>query len=182
MVICGNCLGTDMDARPYLLDREFYDITVGVVGLGGAAPAFCRLLRNFEVGLMLYDPDIHSQPTGEMGAMYCEGPSVVATQADLLVLFPFKNPNRPLVGEEFWANIPAGSCVVVTGEDLVEDDVIKGFDGRMYMGKSVGTGTSIIDEPSVVILNGLSDLHSNSLPRVGREVVDILHRHVATGI
>ena len=81
MATCAQNWDSSIDAVQYQLNKDFYDITLGVVGLGGAAPAFCRLLRNFEIGLMVHDPDVKVQPTGELGARYCKDATTVAHEA-----------------------------------------------------------------------------------------------------
>lgn len=179
MAVCDESFGTGTAGDSPELVRDFYDITVGVVGWGGAAPAFCRLLRNFEVGLMLYDPDIHSQPTGELGARHCDDIATVAREADLVVLFPYRDPSRPLTGAELWAERPAGSRMIAIDEGLVAAGVLADFEGRVYVGSPKGRGSRLADEAAVTPIYGLSHLLPNSLGRVGREVVDAVHRHVA---
>ena len=176
---CDRSFGSRGDTDSIRLDSDFYDITVGVVGWGGAAPAFCRLLRNFEVGLMLYDPDMYAQPTGELGARYCDDATTVAREADLVVLFPYKDPRRPLAGAELWAERPVGSRMIAVDEDLVADAVLTDFKGRAYVGSRKGGESRLAGESAVTPIYGLSHLLPNSLGRVGREVVDAVHRYVA---
>ena len=179
MAACDRSFGSGGDTDSYQLDRDFYDITVGVVGWGGAAPAFCRLLRNFEVGLMLYDPDIHTQPAGELGARRCDDATTVAREADLVVLFPYKDPRHPLAGAELWAERPAGSRMIAVDENLVADAVLTDFKGRVYVGSRSRDESRLDAETAVTPVYGLSHLLPNSLGRVGREVADAVHRYTA---
>lgn len=49
--------------------RELFDITVGVVGAGWAGKHYIRLMRNFGVEILMYDPFISAEKAAELGAI-----------------------------------------------------------------------------------------------------------------
>lgn len=48
--------------------RELYDIKIGVIGAGHAGRHYIKLLQNFEVNILLYDPAVSSEKAAELGA------------------------------------------------------------------------------------------------------------------
>lgn len=52
--------------------RELFDITVGVVGAGWAGKHYIRLMRNFGVDILMYDPFISAEKAAELGAEKAE--------------------------------------------------------------------------------------------------------------
>ena len=158
--------------------RDFYDVNVGLVGSGGAATALCRLLRDYEVGLVVYDPDMTSQAAHEIGARLAPDFGDVARDADVVVIVPFKSSGRAAPGSELWSELPDGSGVVAQSPDLVDETSLAAFKGTVFVGLSDGGAAQFAGLPNVRLLSGLDGLLPNSLSRVGRYVVDVLHRYV----
>ncbi|MDF2668337.1 MAG: hypothetical protein K0R67_643 [Paenibacillus sp.] len=52
--------------------REMYELKIGVVGAGRAGRHYMRLLQQFDVELLLYDPIISFQEAASLGAMKVE--------------------------------------------------------------------------------------------------------------
>jgi phosphoglycerate dehydrogenase-like enzyme len=48
--------------------REIYDLKIGVVGAGNAGRHYIKLLRNFQVEILLYDPTLDEKQCREIGA------------------------------------------------------------------------------------------------------------------
>ena len=161
------------------LERDFYDVCLGIVGCGGAAAAFARLLRNFEIGLLVHEPDFSPQQVHELGAEFCDDLRTVARKADVVILFPYKNAGRAIPGTELWSALPEASRIIVVNGGLVIEGSLSGFKGRAYVGCSEGEAVQYADSPNVHPIAGLDRVNLNALSRVGREVVDVIHRYVA---
>jgi len=52
--------------------RELFDITIGVVGAGKAGRHYIRLLRQFEVDILLYDPIVSAEEAAALGCRKVE--------------------------------------------------------------------------------------------------------------
>jgi phosphoglycerate dehydrogenase-like enzyme len=52
--------------------REMFDVTIGVVGAGRAGRHYIRLLRQFEVDIVLYDPIVSSEEAAALGCRKVE--------------------------------------------------------------------------------------------------------------
>lgn len=52
--------------------RELFDVTVGVVGAGKAGRHYIRLLRQFEVDILLYDPTVSEEEAAALGCRKVE--------------------------------------------------------------------------------------------------------------
>jgi phosphoglycerate dehydrogenase-like enzyme len=62
--------GTDeLDAERHERIVEMFDITVGVISASLVGRHLCRLLRNFEVQTLLYDPYVSDSDAAELGAL-----------------------------------------------------------------------------------------------------------------
>lgn len=48
--------------------REIYDVTVGVIGAGHAGRHYMKLLQNFDVDVLLYDPTLDEDECKKLGA------------------------------------------------------------------------------------------------------------------
>ena len=161
------------------MQRDFYDISVGIVGWGGAAVALCRLLRGYEVGLLVHDPDITGQAGHEMGGRLVVDVGELARDVDVLVLLPYKNTERAAPGRELWSEVPFALPVVVQGQGLVDEAAFAEFRGTAFVGLAAGEDARLAEMPNVRYVPGLDGLLPNSLSRVGWRVVDVVHRHVA---
>ncbi len=52
--------------------REIYDVTVGVIGAGFAGRHYIKLLKNFDVDILLYDPTLGNDECAAIGAKKSE--------------------------------------------------------------------------------------------------------------
>ncbi|TVY07234.1 hydroxyacid dehydrogenase [Paenibacillus cremeus] len=63
--------------------RELYDITVGVIGAGHAGTHYIKLMQNFKVDVLLYDPYVSEEKARAMGARKASLEELL-TQADVV--------------------------------------------------------------------------------------------------
>lgn len=54
------------------LARDFYDITIGIISGGFVGRHMIKLLQNFNVDVLLYDPFVSAEQAAEMGAVKAE--------------------------------------------------------------------------------------------------------------
>lgn len=186
MAVCDSSFGAPVkpdsrttSGRVVELERDFYDVCLGIVGCGGSASAFARLLRNFEIGLLVHEPDFSPQQVHELGAEFCDNVRTVAHKADVVILFPCKNPGLAIPDTELWSALSDTSRIIVLSRELLIEESLSRFKGRAYVGCSEGEAVRYANFPNVQPIPGLDRLNLNALGRVGREVVDVIHRYAA---
>ena len=62
----------DGKTTPYLSVKDFYDITIGVISGGYVGKHMVKLLKNFHVDVLLYDPILSAEQIAEIGATKVE--------------------------------------------------------------------------------------------------------------
>ena len=170
------------DAIPHVLatmDRDFHDINVGIVGWSGPVVALCRLLRSYEIGLLIHDPDITGQAAHEMGTLVVPDIHDLAREADVLILLPYKNTEGPNPGIELWSELSAESPVIVLNQSLVNKSAFSEFKGNAIVGVDKGNEQNLRKMANVLYMPGMDGVLSNSLNRVGRQIVDVIHHYVS---
>ena len=170
------------DGTPSVLatiNQDFHDINVGIVGWSGPVVALCRLLRSYEIGLLIHDPDITSNAAREMGALVMPNIRELAREADVLILLPYKNTERPNPGIELWSGLSAESPVVVLNQSLVNKSAFSEFKGNAIVGIDESNEPNLSEMSNVLYMPGMDGILSNSLNRVGRQIVDVIHHYVS---
>ncbi len=171
--------------------RDFYDLCIGFLGCGGAAAALARLLRNYEVGLCIYEPDFYPQQVNELGAEYLDDLTELGDRADCTIVFPFKKPGRR-VSEADVAQSLKSNPVIIVNEDLVAEWNLAGLSRDVIVCCPTGSHSGRTSnerrtgriqqnaQQNVRYLRGLEELNANSLNRVGKTVLDAIYHHAAT--
>ena len=149
------------------------------MGWSGPVVALCRLLRSYEIGLLIHDPDITSNAAREMGALVMPNIHELAREADVLILLPYKNTERPNPGIELWSGLSAESPVVVLNQSLVNKSAFSEFKGNAIVGIDESNEPNLSEMSNVLYMPGMDGILSNSLNRVGRQIVDVIHHYVS---
>lgn len=109
-----------------LLARDFYDITVGVISAGFVGSHMIKLLQNFNVDVLLYDPFVSEERAAAMGAKKAELNELLSASDVISIHAP---------------SIPATDNMLnATNLPLIKD-------GAVLINTSRG---SVIDEPALI--------------------------------
>lgn len=167
------------------LPREPYDITVGVIGGGYCGGHLIKLLQNFEISVLLYDPFKTDDECRQMGAKKVELEYLLAN-SDVVTLHA---PNIPqtvnLINSERIKLIKDGALFVNTsrGSEVDEQALIEELKtGRFFACLDVtNPEPAAPDNPlrnmeNVVLTPHIAGHTSNGFKRQGKYAVDELER------
>ncbi|WP_176706474.1 hydroxyacid dehydrogenase [Paenibacillus hemerocallicola] len=168
--------------------RELYRITVGVIGAGKAGAHFIRLLRNFEVSVLVYDPLLTAEQAEAMGAVKVELEEALRRSDVVSIHAPsipetYKMFNRERLGwmkdDAILINTARGSIV---DEGALADELRK---GRLFACLDVtDPEPPAVDHPlrglpNCIITPHLAGAVNNGVKRLGQFAIDELRRLLA---
>jgi len=78
--------GTWRDVEELEKVREPYGLTVGIIGLGWAGKCFLKLVKNFEVKILCYDPTLSAEEITSLGGEKVEKVEDLLTRSDVISL------------------------------------------------------------------------------------------------
>ncbi|HNQ34667.1 MAG TPA: hydroxyacid dehydrogenase [bacterium] len=103
--------------------REIYGLTVGVVGAGHAGRHFIRLLKNFEVRILLYDPYLDPAEAVRLGVEPAASLEALIPQVDVLSLHaPALPSTRDLINRENLKLFKDGALLINTARGALIDE------------------------------------------------------------
>ncbi|MFO7610899.1 MAG: hydroxyacid dehydrogenase [Clostridia bacterium] len=170
--------------------RELYDVNVGVIGAGHAGRHFIRLLKNFDVAIMLYDPTLNDAQCAAIGAkktgledllafsdvVSIHAPSIPATHHML------NSSNLGLMKDRaILINTARGSLI---DEAALIDELKK---GRISACIDVtdpeppDISSELRDLPNVILTPHIAGSVNNGKKRIGRLAADEISSFIADG-
>ena len=165
--------------------RELYGITVGVVGAGKAGRHYIRLIRNFDVDILLSDPTLTKDEARELGVTLVELDELLE-RADVVSIHA---PSLPETHHMFnKRNLPLmkdGAILINTarGALIDEDALIAELRvGRIFAALDVtDPEPPALDHPfrslpNVILLPHIAGATNNGLKRIGTHVATELER------
>lgn len=162
--------------------REMYELKIGVIGAGCAGRHYMKLLRNFDVTVMLYDPYVSSEDAGKMGARKMELEELLK-QADVVSV------HAPSIPETY--HMLSASTLGMMKDDAILINTARGslldenaLYEHMSRGKLKYACLDVTDPeppavdhplrslPNVIMSPHLAGLTNNGLRRIGKSVVN----------
>jgi len=103
--------------------KEIYDITIGVVGAGHVGRYFIKLLQNFEVKILLYDPFISKKEAEKLGATKAGKLEDLISQVDILSLHaPNLSETRHIINKANLKLLKDGAILINTARGALIDE------------------------------------------------------------
>jgi phosphoglycerate dehydrogenase-like enzyme len=102
--------------------RELYRITVGVVGAGKAGSHYIRLLRNFEVEILIYDPILTVEQAEAMGAKKADLETVLAASDVVSIHAPSLPETYRMINRERLALMKDDAILINTARGALIDE------------------------------------------------------------
>jgi phosphoglycerate dehydrogenase-like enzyme len=168
--------------------RELYQVTVGVIGAGQAGKHYIRLLRNFEVTIMVYDPIMTDAQATELGVIKAELAQVLATSDVVSIHAPsipetykmFDRDRLALMKDDaILINTARGSIV---DEDALVEELRK---GRLFACLDVTDPEPPAPDhpfrglPNCILTPHIAGAVNNGIKRIGQFAIDEVKRVLA---
>jgi len=168
--------------------RGTYGATVGVIGAGATGRELLRLLRSYEVEVLLCDPYVDDREARELGAAKCELDELMA-RSDVVSLHA---PNLPelhhMIGAEQLHRMKDGACFINTARGALVDEaalIAELRAGRIMACLDVtdpeppAEGSPLYILPNVILTPHLAGAMKADCRRMGALCLQELERYLA---
>lgn len=166
--------------------RELYETTVGVVAASRVGKHFLRLLGQFEVHKLLYDPYVTVEQATALGAEKIEDLLAMAPRCDYLAICaPALDATRHLISAEVLQALPEHCTVINASRGAVIDEpalVAELQRGRLFACLDVTDPEPPPEDsllrrlPNVILTPHITGSIRNACCRQGRFVIDDILR------
>ncbi|MFC3800458.1 hydroxyacid dehydrogenase [Cohnella sp. GCM10012308] len=160
--------------------REVYNVTIGVVGAGKAGSHYIKLLRQFDVDIVLYDPFVGEAQAKEMGARKAGLEELLAQSDVVSIHLPSLPETYHMFNRERLA-LMKDDCVIINtargsviDEDALAEELRK---GRFFACLDVTDPEPPLADhpfrglPNVVLTPHIAGAVNNGLQRLAQAVV-----------
>ena len=103
--------------------REIYDITVGVIGAGFAGRHYIKLLQNFDVEILLFDPTLDADECKKLGTKKVELTNLMKNSDVVSVHAPSIPATHHLINAENLAIMKDRAILINTSRGTIIDEV-----------------------------------------------------------
>ncbi len=107
--------------------RDIYDLKIGVIGAGHAGRHYIKLMKNFEVDILLYDPTMDENDCDRLGVDKASL-SAIMSECDVVSIHAPSLPvTRHMINSENLSKMKDGAVLINTarGTLINEDDLIR---------------------------------------------------------
>lgn len=166
---------------------DFYDITIGVISAGQVGRHFIKLLQNFHVDVLVYDPFITEEKALELGARKVELNELLSSSDVISVHSPAIKETENLLNKENLKLIKDGAILINTSRGTVinEQDLIAELKtGRFFACIDVTNPEPPLKDNelrklnNVVLTPHIAGTSTNGLKRVALHVTEEVERLV----
>ena len=102
--------------------REIYDVTVGVIGAGYAGRHYIKLLQNFDVKVLLFDPTLDTNECKMLGAKKAELTELMKNSDVVSVHAPSIPATHHLINAENLATMKDRAILINTARGTIIDE------------------------------------------------------------
>ncbi|PYI57438.1 hydroxyacid dehydrogenase [Paenibacillus flagellatus] len=170
------------------LIRELYGLTIGVVGAGKAGRHYIRLLRQFEVDILLYDPIVSEEQAAVLGCRKVEFAELLDMSDVISIHAPSIPETDRMFNRQAFSRMKDDAVLINTarGSLIDEDDLAAEL--------AKGRFTACIDVtdqeppsadhpfrtlPNVILIPHIAGAVNNGKQRMGRHAVEEVGRFLA---
>lgn len=170
--------------------KEFYDITVGVISAGYVGRHFIKLLQNFNVDVLLYDPYITSEAARALGAEKAELDELLQKSDVISIHAPSIPATDNMISREKLKRIRDGAILINTSRGSVIDEpamIEELKTGRFFACIDVTSpeppakDNALRTLPNVVLTPHIAGAVTNGLKRIAKHVCEELDRFETDG-
>jgi phosphoglycerate dehydrogenase-like enzyme len=167
--------------------KDFYDITVGVISAGFVGRHMIKLLKNFHVDILLYDPTLSAEECAALGTEKAELADLLSRSDVVTVHAPSIPATEKMLNADMLKKIPDGAILVNTSRGAVIDEealVAELSTGRFFACLDVtdpeppAVDSPLRNMPNVVLTPHIAGTVSNGMRRIGGHIVEELGRYV----
>ncbi|MBD2862532.1 hydroxyacid dehydrogenase [Paenibacillus oceani] len=168
--------------------RELYQVTIGVIGGGKAGGHYIRLLRNFDVHIMIYDPVMTAEQAAAMGAQKAELEVVLAASDVVSIHAPSLPATYKMINRERLAVMKDDAILINTARGSIVDEealVEELRKGRLFACLDVtdpeppAPDHPLRSLPNCILTPHIAGAVNNGVKRVGQFAIDELKRLLA---
>jgi phosphoglycerate dehydrogenase-like enzyme len=175
----------DTDCQGFLV-RELYDVTIGLIGIGQVGRHVIRLLRSYEVTVIVADPHLTHAEAAALGVERVPLDALMR-QCDVVSLHaPVLPSTRHMLGRAQFRAMKDGSIFINTARGSLVDETALAAElqtGRIFAFIDVTEPEPPARDhpfrqlPNVVLTPHIAGAISNGCCRLGRSAVDQLLRY-----
>jgi phosphoglycerate dehydrogenase-like enzyme len=167
--------------------REVYGVTIGVIGAGRAGRHYIKLMKNFDVDILLYDPTVDEQQAQEMGVKKVELEELL-TKSDVVSIHAPSIPETyHMINKETLALMKDNAILINTARGSLIDEgalVEELKKGRLFACIDVTDPEPPAEDhpfrslPNVILTPHIAGAVNNGLYRIGKYAVKEIQAYV----
>ena len=164
--------------------KDFYDIKVGIVGAGAIGRRVIKLLQNYEVSVLVYDPYLSAEQIAELGAKKCDFNELIVESDVISIHTPCIPETDNLFNSETIPLIKDGAVVVNTARaNVIDDDaLVKELEKNRFTAvldvvkKELDPDHPYRKLSNVIVLPHIAGAVTNGCRRMGKFAVEEVER------
>ncbi len=172
---------SELLAHPGFRVRELYEVTIGIIGASRVGRHVIRLLKGFEVNVLLSDPLVDAEEARALGVTLVPLEELMS-QSDVVSLHaPALESTRGMLGAHQLALMKDGAIFVNTARGMIVDEEALTRElqsGRIWAFLDVTSPEPPVDGhplrqlPNVILTPHISGALANGCLRMGRSAVE----------
>lgn len=165
--------------------KELYNVTIGVVGAGKAGGHYIKLLQNFDVQVLLYDPIATHEEAQRLGAQKVELDQLLTASDVISIHAPSLPSTDKLFNRETLAKLKDDCILINTARGTIIDEAALTEElrkGRLFACLDVTNPEPPVPDhpfrelPNVILLPHIAGSVNNGVYRLGTSIVDDIER------
>jgi phosphoglycerate dehydrogenase-like enzyme len=170
--------------------KELYQITVGVIAASEVGKHLLKLLENFEVDRLVYDPYADAQAISSYGARKVELNELCSVSDVIAVCAPSTPETYHLLGREQFKQMKPGVRLINTARGAIIDEEVLAeslCEGRLYAMLDVtdpeppAADSILRTSPYVTLTPHIAGHAANGKKRQGKLVVEEIEKFLSEG-
>ncbi|MDF2719680.1 MAG: hypothetical protein K0R28_6605 [Paenibacillus sp.] len=168
--------------------RELYQITVGVIGAGQAGKHYIRLLRNFDVTIMVFDPVMTAAQAVELGVVKADLEQVLTMSDVVSIHAPSIPQTYKMFNRDRLALMKDDAILINTARGSIVDEaalVEELQKGRLFACLDVTDPEPPAPDhpfrslPNCILIPHIAGAVNNGIKRIGQFAIDEVKRLLA---
>lgn len=167
--------------------REVYGVTIGVISAGRAGAHYIKLMKNFDVRILLYDPFVSEEKAAELGADKVELDELLKQSDVVSIHAPSIPETYHMLNGDRLAIMKDNAVLINTARGSIIDEqalVAELEKGRLFACIDVTDPEPPAEEhpfrslPNVVLTPHIAGAVNNGLYRIGKYVVSEIQAYI----